>query len=82
MSQRTSTGLPSIKLPGGAEIKPFRVIRFLAGIALVVGLLAGWIEAHDKIELGMWIGLALLLIDPALITTAVSAVRAVKNGKK
>jgi len=30
----------------------------------------------------MWIGLALLLIDPALITTAVSAVKAARNGKK
>ena len=78
----TSMGLPPIKLPGGERIKPLRVIRFLAGIAVIVALLAGWIEAHDKIELGMWIGLALLLIDPALITTAVSAVRAVKNGKK
>ena len=82
MTQRTSTGLPSIKLPGGGEIKPLRVIRFLAGIAIVIGMLAGWITPHDKIELGMYIGLALLLIDPGLITTAVSALRAVKNGKK
>ena len=82
MTQQTNMGLPSIKLPGGEKLQLGRVVRFVAGIAIVVGMLAGWIEAHDKIELGMWIGLALLLIDPALITTAVSAVRAVKNGKK
>ena len=78
----TKYGIPCIKLPGGQHIQIGRAIRFVAGIAIVLGLLAGWIEAHDKIELGMWIGLALLLIDPALITTAVSAVKAVMNGKK
>lgn len=77
----TKYGIPCIKLPSGEHIQLGRVVRFLAGIAVIVGLLAGWIEAHDKIELGMWIGLALLLIDPALITTAVSAVKAVWNGK-
>ena len=77
----TRYGIPCIKLPNGEHVQPGRVVRFLAGIAVIVALMAGWIEAHDKIELGMWIGLALLLIDPALITTAVSAVRAVKNGK-
>ena len=78
----TKYGIPCIKLPGGEHIQIGRVIRFLAGIAVIVGLLAGWIEAHDKIELGMWIGLVLLLIDPGLITTAVSAIKAVRNGKK
>ncbi len=78
----TRYGIPCIKLLGGEYIQIGRLIRFLAGIAVIVALLAGWIEAHDKIELGMWIVLALLLIDPALITTAVSAVKAVRNGKK
>ena len=82
MTKQTNMGLPSIKLPGGIEIKPMRVVRGLAGIAVIAALVLGRIEAHDKIELGMWIGLALLLIDPALITTAVNAVKAVKNGKK
>ena len=78
----TKYGIPCIKLPDGQYIQLGRVVRFLAGIAVIVALMVGWIEAHDKIELGMWIGLALLLIDPALITTAVSAVKAVRNGKK
>ena len=78
----TKYGIPCIKLPGGEHIQPGRIVRFLAGIAVIVGLLAGWIEAHDKIELCMWIGLGLLLIDPGLIATAVSAVKAVRNGKK
>lgn len=78
----TKYGIPCIKLPSGEHIQLGRIVRFLAGIAVIVGLLAGWIEAHDKIELGMWIGLGLLLIDPGLITTAVNAVKAVRNGKK
>ena len=78
----TNMGLPTIKLPGGEKLQVGRVIRFLAGVGVIIGLLARWIEAHGTVELGMWIGLALLLIDPALITTAVSALRAVKNGKK
>ena len=78
----TKYGVPCIKLPGGQYIQPGRVLRFLVGIAVIVALLAGWIDAHDKIELGMWIVLALLLIDPALITTAVTAIKAVRNGKK
>ncbi len=78
----TRYGIPCIKLPGRQHIQLGRAIRFVAGIAIILGLLAGWIEAHDKIELGMWIGLALLLIDPSLITTAVTALKAVRNGKK
>ena len=78
----TKYGIPCIKLPGGEHIQIGRIVRFLAGIAVIVGLLAGWIEAHDKIELAMWIGLGLLLIDPGLITTAVGAIKAVRNGKK
>ena len=75
----TKYGIPCIKLPSGEHIQIGRIVRFLAGIAVIVALLAGWIEAHDKIELGMWIGLALLLIDPTLFATAM---RAYKNGKK
>ncbi len=78
----TRYGIPCIKLPNGEHIQPGRVVRFLAGVAVIAALLAGWIEWHDKIELGMWIVLALLLIDPALVTTAVSTIKAVKNGKK
>ena len=77
----TRYGIPCIKLPNGEHIQPGRIVRFLAGIAVIVALMAGWIEAHDKIELGMWIGLSLLLIDPALITTAVNAVKAVRDRK-
>ncbi len=79
MTQQTNMGLPSIKLPGGEKLRPGRVIRFLAGMGVIVGLLAGWIVAHGTVELGMWIGLALLLIDPTLFATAL---RAYKNGKK
>ena len=79
MKPESKTGLPTIKLPGGETLQLGRVIRFLAGVAVIVGLLAGWIEAHGTVELGMWIGLGLLLIDPTLFATAV---RAYKNGKK
>lgn len=78
----TRYGIPCIKLPNGEHIQLGRLVRFLAGILVIVGLLAGWIDASDKIELGMWIVLALLLIDPGLITTAVNAYRTMKNGKK
>ncbi len=77
----TKYGIPCIKLPGGQHIQIGRAVRFVAGIAVILALMAGWIEAHDKIELGMWIGLSLLLIDPALITTAVNAVKAVRDRK-
>ena len=77
----TKYGLPIIKLPGGEQIQPGRVVRFRAGVAGIVGLLAGWIEAHGTVELGMWIGLALLLIDPTLFATAMRAYRNGKNGK-
>lgn len=78
----TRYGIPCIKLPHGGYIQPGRILRFLVGIGVIVALLAGWIEAHDKIELGMWIGLALLLIDPRLVTTAVTAFRTAKHGAK
>ena len=75
-------GIPPVKLPGGDELHVGRILRTLLGAAIIVGLIAGWIEAHDKIELGIWLGLAVLLIDPGLVTVAVSALRAVRNGKK
>ena len=75
----TKYGMPIVKLPGGEHIQIGRLIRFLAGVAVIVGLLAGWIEAHGTVELGMWIGLALLLIDPTLFATTVKAYR---NGRK
>ncbi len=49
----TRYGIPCIKLPNGEHIQPGRIVRFLAGIAVIVALMAGWIEAHDKIELGI-----------------------------
>ena len=78
----TRYGIPCIKLPGGQHIQLGRVIRFVAGIAIVLGLLAGWIEAHDKVELGIWVGLSLILIDPTLFTTAVTAAIEAWKGKK
>ncbi len=77
----TKYGIPCIKLPGGQTIQLGRALRFVAGIAVILALLAGWIEAHDKVELGMWIGLALLLIDPGLFGTAVTAAKSLWKGK-
>ena len=74
----TKYGIPCIKLPGGEHIQIGRIVRFLAGIAVILALITGWLEWHDKIELGMWIGLALLLIDPTLFSAALKAYR---NGK-
>ncbi len=41
----TKYGIPCIKLPGGQHIQLGRAIRFVAGIAIILALLAGWIEA-------------------------------------
>ena len=77
----TRYGIPCIKLPGGQHIQLGRLIRFAAGVAVIAGLLFRWIEAHGTVELGMWIGLALLLIDPTLFAAAVRAYKNGKNGK-
>ncbi len=81
MSQ-TMMGIPPVKLPGGQKINVGRIIRTLLGAAIIISLIAGWVETHDKLELGIWLGLAVLLIDPALLTVAVGAFRAVRNGGK
>ncbi|KKN37998.1 hypothetical protein LCGC14_0757630 [marine sediment metagenome] len=78
----TKYGIPCIKLPGGQRIQLGRAIRFVAGIAIILALLAGWIEAHDKVELGIWVGLSLILIDPTLFTTAMTAAIEAWKGKK
>ena len=73
-------GFPPIKLPGGGHIYVGRILRTLLGTAIIIALIFGWAEAHDKIELGIWLGLAVVLIDPALVPVAIGAVRAVRNG--
>ena len=80
--KQTMMGIPPVKLPGGNEINVGRIIRTLLGAAIIISLFAGWVETHDKLELGIWLGLAVLLIDPALLTVAVSAFRAARKGGK
>ncbi len=76
----TAMGIPPVKLPGGGHINVGRILRTLLGAAIIIALIVGWVDADDKIELGIWLGLAVLLIDPALVTVAIGAVRAVRNG--
>ncbi len=80
--KQTTMGIPPVKLPGGQQINVARILRTLLGAGIVVSLLAGWVEPDDKIELGIWLGLAILLIDAGLLTVAVDAVRALRNGGK
>ena len=66
----TKYGIPCIKLPGGEHIQIGSIVRFLAGIAVILALTTGWLEWHAKLELGMWIGMALVPIYPGPNRTA------------
>ena len=46
----TKYGMPIIKLPGGEHIQIGRIVRFLAGIAVILALITGWLEWHDKTD--------------------------------
>ncbi len=79
--KQTMMGIPPVKLPGGQQINVGRILRTLLGAGIIISLLAGWVVAHDGVELAIWVGLAIALIDPGLVPVAIGAWRA-KNGKK
>ena len=76
---KTSLRLPMIKMPGGEPINIGRMIRSGAGIVLAFTLIFKVIVPHDTIELVVWIGFCLILIDATLFR---DAVRAWKGSKK
>jgi len=76
---KTSLRLPLIKLPGGEPINIGRMVRSGAGILLALSLITKKIVPHDTIELAIWIGFCLILIDATLFR---DAVRAWKGSKK
>jgi len=76
---KTSLRLPLIKLPGGEPINIGRMIRSGAGIVLAFALIFKRIVPADSIQLAVWIGFCLILIDATLFR---DAVRAWKGSKK
>jgi len=76
---KTSLRLPMIKLPSGEPINVGRMIRSSAGIVLALSLIFKKIVPHDAIELVIWIGFCLILVDATLFR---DAVRAWKGHKK
>ena len=69
----TTMGIPPVKLPGGGHIHVGRILRTLLGAAIILALIVGWVEAHDKIELGIEIGICFALFEVCSMVLVVSS---------
>ncbi len=77
--KKTFLHVPAIKLPSGEPINFGRLIRSGAGILLALALITKKIVPADAIQLAIWIGFCLILIDATLFR---DAVRAWKGSKR